>query len=179
MAKVSFTNMKLKMNTETISVKIGDSEIEVLQYLPIEDKYDLIENVIQNSLDNGIYNTLKLDMYLDLYLVYLYTNINFTEKQKEDEIKLYNILESNGIIETIIEKIPVDEYNTIYECLQEEVAKKEKFDKSVAGILNKFINDLPAQAEAMQDIINNFDPSKYQQVIDFATAANGGRPIDG
>ena len=29
----------------------------------------------------------------------------------------------------------------------------------------------------MQDIINNFDKEKYQNVLDFAKAANGGREI--
>ena len=30
---------------------------------------------------------------------------------------------------------------------------------------------------AAAKIVDEFDPEKFQQVIDFATAANGGRPI--
>jgi hypothetical protein len=32
--------------------------------------------------------------------------------------------------------------------------------------------------EQVGEIINNFDPAKYQNVVDFATAANGGRNIN-
>ena len=32
--------------------------------------------------------------------------------------------------------------------------------------------------EQVGEIVNNFDPAKYQAVIDFATAANGGRDIN-
>ena len=47
----------------------------------------------------------------------------------------------------------------------------------IPSMLNKFIDDLPAQADAMKNIIDNFDKDKYQEVIRFAEAVNGNRPI--
>ena len=52
-----------------------------------------------------------------------------------------------------------------------------EFNTTFAAVVKSIINDLPAQAEAMQNIVNTFDPEKYQAVIDFAKAANGGRAI--
>jgi hypothetical protein len=48
---------------------------------------------------------------------------------------------------------------------------------SVSGLIQSFIQDLPAQAEAAMNIVNNFDKEKFQNVINFAKAANGGRDI--
>ena len=178
MARIPFTNLKLKNNTSTQSFKYGDQEIEVLQYLPFEDKYDLVMIAIQNAEEDNIYNPMKLDMYFNLYLVILYSNISFTDKQKEDPVKLYDMLESNGIIEQVINLIPEAEYNQLLADMMDIIDKKLEARKSVGAIINKFITDMPKQAEAMKNILDNFDSNKYQEVINFAKAANGGRDIN-
>ena len=116
MAKVSYANLKLKVNTDI--KKIEGTEIEVLQYLPIEEKYSFINIVLQQSKVDGIYNPMLLDMFFHLYLVYLYTNLSFTDKQKEDEFKIYDSLKSNGLLDKILEVIPDDEYNELYSLYQ-------------------------------------------------------------
>ena len=49
MAKVSYTNLKLKINKEIKEISFNDTKIEVLQYLPIEDKYDLVMITLQKA----------------------------------------------------------------------------------------------------------------------------------
>jgi hypothetical protein len=49
---------------------------------------------------------------------------------------------------------------------------------SVGATINKLINDLPKNAEAAAKIVENFDPQKYKEVVDFARYANGGRDIN-
>ena len=90
--KVSYANLKLKTKDEIKTFNFNNTEIEVKQYLPIEDKYDLVMITLQKAEENGIYNALKLDMYFHLHLVYMYTNLSFTEKQKENEMKIYDTL---------------------------------------------------------------------------------------
>lgn len=177
MAKVSYANMKLKMNESVKEVQLGETKIEVKQYLPVEEKYSFLNIVLQNSLENDIYHPVKVDMYFHLYLVYLYTNINFTDKQKEDESKLFDVLLTNGIIDGVITTIPEAEYNMLVNLLNQMIEKNEKYRTTFAGIVGKFINDLPAQADAAMKIVENFDPNKFQEAIAFAQAANGGRPI--
>ena len=178
MAKVSFTNFKLKVNENVEKFTIGDVEVEVLQYLPIADKYDLIMIALQNAEEDGIYNPLKLDMYLNLYLVFMYTNINFTDKQKEDLNKLYDILESNGIIDQVINLIPENEYNSILENMNEIIVSREGNKKTISGIISNLITELPKQAQNAASILESFDKEKFQEVIEFAKAANGGRDIN-
>ena len=52
-----------------------------------------------------------------------------------------------------------------------------KYNTTAAAVIRSLITDLPKQAEAANKIIENFDKEKFQAVIDFAQAANGGRPI--
>jgi hypothetical protein len=91
--------MKLKINSEVKTFDFCGQKVEVPQYLPARDKYDLLMITLQNSFEDGIYNEFKLNLYFELNLVYMYTNISFTEKQREDEFKLYDNLKSNGFFE--------------------------------------------------------------------------------
>ena len=83
--------------------------IEVKQYLPIKDKIDMIEAVIDQSKEGTIYNRAKIEMYFSVYLVFLYTNISFTENQKQDIEKIYDVLESNEIFDKVVDLIPDSE----------------------------------------------------------------------
>ena len=176
--KVSYANMKLKTNTSTKTFEFGGQKVEVLQYLPAQDKYDLLMITLQKSLEDNIYNEFKLNLYFELNLVYMYTNISFTEKQREDEFKLYDTLKSNGFYEKFFQVINEDEYNELFEQLNAIKNASFKNKRSVAGLIGEFINDLPANAEAAAKIVESFDPEQYKAVVDFARYANGGRDIN-
>lgn len=175
MAKVTYSSLKLKLNTETN--KIEGTDIEVLKYLPIEDKVSLINIVLQNAKEGSIYNPVKLDAYFHLYLVMMYSNISFTEKQKEDPIKLYDILKSTGLMDKIILAMEEEEYNYLLECLNQQEEDIYHYQNSLAGIVSNAIDQIPVRAEQLSEIVENFDPEKFKNVFDFAKAANGGRPL--
>lgn len=177
MAKISYTNLQLKVNTNVKTVDFNGHAIEVLQYLPIEDKNDLIVIAAQNAFQEGIYNPLLLDELFHLYLVFMYSNITFTAKQKENLHKLYDVLKSSGLMDTVIQQIPESEYSDLFTHLEEYVSLNTKYNRSAAGLVNSLITDLPKQAQMAKEIIAGFDPTQYQNVIDFAKAANGDREI--
>lgn len=179
MNKVSYANLKLKVSRNINTFEYCGNKIEVLKYLPISDKYDLIMVTLQKSEENGIYNPLKLEMYFHLHLIYMYTNLSFTEKQKEDEFKIYDTLETNGFIEMFLDNMTESEYNFLFKMMTDLVNSSLKYKNSAAAVLQSLIQDLPRNAEIAADIVNNFDKEKYQEVINFAQAANGGRPIRG
>lgn len=177
MAKISYAGLKLKVDSEVKIVDINGNNVEVLQYLPVDDKYSLINITLQKAKEGAIYNPLKKDMFFHLHLIYMYTNISFTDKQREDESKLYDTLVSNGVLDKIIEAIPENEFNLLYSYLNDQEQEILKFRNTVGGALTEIIQNLPIQAEEMQKIVDNFDPQKFQNVLDFAKAANGGRDI--
>ena len=178
MAKITYSSLKLKIKDEVKTIDYNGNQIEIKQYLPIEDKIDLIDIVLQKSKEDNIYNPMKMDMYFHLYLIYLYTNITFTEKQKEDEGKLYDILNSNGLIDLIIENLSENEYDYLLDLLSEKENILLSYNTTAAAIVANIINDLPKNAQIMADIMQNFNPEQYQNVINFAKAANGGRDIN-
>jgi len=176
MTKVTYSSLKLKIKEE--NKKVENTDIEVQQYLPIQDKIDLIDITLQKAKEGVLYNPIKVDMFFHLNLIYLYTNITFTDKQREDEYKLYDTLQSNGIINQIIAAMDENEYNGLLNMVNEKIENELRYSTTTAAIISKFIDELPERAEAAKQIVDNFDQNKYQAVVDFAKAANGGREIE-
>lgn len=177
MAKVTYASLKLKTNADVETFDFNGNTIELLQYLPIQDKYDLIAMALENSVEEGIYNPIKLDMYFHLYLVYMYTNVTFTDKQREDEMKLYDTLQSNGFIDMVLDRISDSEYNTLTTYLEETLDYLVEYQNTTAFLLKGVIADFTSKFNGIQDMIKDIDEEKFTEVINFAKSLNGGREI--
>ena len=130
MAKVPFTKLGLKKVEDTKNITVCGQMVEVKQYLPIRDKIDIITNVIENSADdNNFANPVKVEVFANLEIMYAYTNISFTDKQKEDPTKLYDLLEENGIIAEVIAAIPENEYALLLGWIDETIEAFVEFAK--------------------------------------------------
>lgn len=178
MAKVSFTNLKLKTDKSVHTIDFNGTSIEILNYLPIEDVNELVAATLAKSKEGNIYNPLKQNMYRQLHMVYMYTNLNFTDKQREDEPALYDTLESSGLMGVIIGAIDKMQVAQIADYIDCSIARHEENDNKVGAVIKEFINKLPANAENAAEIVKSFNPEQFQEVIQFARAANGGRAIE-
>lgn len=139
MAKPTFAKMGLTKNTEVKTFTYKEQEIEVKQYLPIEEKLELIGNAINNVLatdENKFPNHVKLKMYVELEVVFKYTNLVFTEKQKEDLPKLYDLLAGNGIIDLIEDQLPPSTIVYLIIDASDLLDGLYKYNNSVYGILD-------------------------------------------
>ena len=155
--KVTFTKLALKKKEEVKTIKWGDNDIEIKQYLPVEDKIKIIENVLRNSADdNNFANPVKVEVYFSLELLYNYTNITFTEKQKEDVTKLYDLFEENGLFAQIITAMPETEYTLLYDWVQETIDAFYKHRNSALGIMEQISTDY-------KDL--DFDAQKIQKKL--------------
>ena len=159
MAKVSFN--KLGLNKDSIPPKTlnwNDIDIEIKQYLPIQEKLELLSRVINQAaaFDTKIFNLGQLSLFFKLEVVYTYTNISFTDKQKKNFTKIFDIMESSGFIQTIFNNIPEDEIDKLTEWLI-------KSAKSVY----QYINSARAILESLQNDYNNlnFDVESLQKKI--------------
>lgn len=175
---MEFKELNLQINQNVKSVKINNKDIKVKQYLPIDLKINLVQLTLQESLEDNIYNAGLLDAYFNTFIVMYYTDLEFTDEQKQDILGLFDIFESNGFIDAVCNVIPQIELEDLTSFLNEQKNYNMTYKTSTACLVNQFINELPDQMNKVGEIINNFDPSKYQAVIDFATAANGGRNIN-
>ena len=158
MAKVAFTKLGLKRKDEVKTVNINNNVIEVKQYLPINDKLALISRVINLSHDssNNFANPVQVEVIGTVEIIMAYTNLSFTEKQKEDYAKLYDLLEENGITKDLISAIPEDEYTFLIDGINESIEAVYKYQNSILGILEA----------VSQDYSNlEFDATKIQQQL--------------
>ena len=142
MAKVTFTKLALKKKEKVKNIKINDIDIEVKQYLPVNDKLDLIARVISGAHDqNNFPNPIKIEVIGAIEIIMAYTNITFTDKQKEDISKLYDILDSNDVINQIVSVIPEDEYRFLIDGINNTVDAVYTYQNSVLGILDTVSQD--------------------------------------
>lgn len=159
MAKISFTKLGLTKNTEVASFDWNGQTVEVKQYLPIQEKMDLIAAVLNNCQDeNNFINEAKMALFMDLEIVYRYTNINFTEKQKEDPAKLYDLLAGSGLFDDIFTVLPQREYKSIVMWLSKTAEHIYDYRNSVYGILDAMNTDysnLELDAQNIVEKINN------------------------
>ena len=167
MSKVAFTKLGLKRKDEVKTANINNHAIEVKQYLPINDKLALISKVINLSHDssNNFANPIQLEVIGTIEIIIAYTNLSFTEKQKEDYAKLYDLFEENGIIDLIIAEIPEREYNYIIDGINETADAVYKYQNSVLGILESATKDysnLEFDASQIQSMLA--DPSNISLV---------------
>jgi len=171
-------NKSLTTLKEYNTVKLNSLEVKVLQYLPISDKIDIVQIALQKSEEGGTYNELLLDMYFHLHIIFCYTDLEFSEEDLSDLMELYDRLESHGFVNEIIEAMNDDEYNNLRDYLDIMKMENLKYKNTAAAVISRIVQDLPRNAEAAKEILDTFDPQKYQEVINFATAANGGRNIN-
>lgn len=171
MAKIGFTKLSLKRKNEVKTITINNNQIEIKQYLPINEKLDLIARVINGAHDqNNFPNPIKIEVIGTLEMIMAYTNISFTEKQKEDIPKLYDLLEENGIIKDIISQIPEDEYNFIIDGINKTVDAVYAYNNSVLGILEAVSKDYSnLDFDATQIQKKMADPENIKLVRDVLT----------
>ena len=159
MAKTPFSKLSLKKKNETKILTYNEQEIEVKQYLSTDEKIDIITNVLQLSADdNNFANPIKVEVYFSLELMYHYTNLSFTDKQKENPSKLYDLLEENEVIAAVVDLIPQNEYKLLFNWTQETIDAFYKYRNSVMGILDQVSADysnLELDAQKIQSEIAN------------------------
>lgn len=159
MAKLSFTKLNLKKLDQIKTLTLGENTIEVKQYLPVNEKLDLIARVLNGAHDeNNFPNPIKIDVIGTLEIIMAYTNLTFTDKQKEDIGKLYDLLEENGIINQIIELIPEAEYNFVIDGIDKTIDAVYTYQNSVLGILESVNTDyanLNLDATEIQNKLND------------------------
>ena len=143
MAKVSLTKLGIKVNQEIKIISFNGQDVEVKQYLPVNEKLELISNVINASHDgvNNFANPVKVSIYTTLEIMYAYTNINFTDKQKEDPTKLYDMLISSGMVAEIVNEIPEAEYHEILCGVSDSISAIYAYQNSILGILESISAD--------------------------------------
>lgn len=143
MAKVSFSKLGLTKNQEVKILNWNEQNIEVRQYLPISEKLELISNVINFAHDGNanFANPVQVEVFTGLELLYAYTNISFTDKQKEDPAKLFDLVKSSRLLDSVVMMIPANEYTDLVTGVQNSITAIYAYQNSVMGVLDNISTD--------------------------------------
>ena len=158
--EIDFTKSK----KENISIDFNGTEIIVVPYLSVQDKYDLIQSAIQKAFDGEIYQPILLNAYFNLYIIYMYTNIVFNDEDKADSLGLYDNIASSGLLDLVKNTIPEKEIINLGILLQDTLAETEKYNKSIMGIISNLINALPEKLSPMLETLEQLSPGLAEQV---------------
>ena len=135
MAKLAFSKLGLKVNNQVVNINYNEQNIEVKQYISVNDKLKLISDIINNTVDEHSFcNPVKVKVYLLIGIIENYTNISFTEKQKEDIVKLYDLIQSNGLFDKILEAIPAEEFNDLLNSTWDSIEAIYTYNNSAMGV---------------------------------------------
>ena len=176
MAKVPFSKLNLKkVNEEVKTITFNNMNIEVKQYLPIDDKLQFVVNVISNAADgNRFYNPIKLEAFATLEIMFMYTNLSFTDTQKKDLSKLFDIIVSNGLAKEVMAAIPKNELDgllelvytsadNIYAQMNSAMAVVETFTSRDMGDMTQQVTELqgqlanPENLTLLRDVMTKLD----------------------
>lgn len=165
MAKVTFNKLNLTKNTEIKNIDINENIIEVKQYLPVEEKLELISYIanMAHDEDYNFSNPVKVEVFAGIGIIKYYTNITFTEKQLENPAKIYDLLNSNNVINNVIAAIPSNEYDEIRTGIEDTIKSIYQYQNSVLGILDTIgqdYSDLNLEADTINEKLSNPDNMK-------------------
>jgi hypothetical protein len=170
MVKVSLTKLNKIKSLDPIDIKIGEETISVVQYLPLEKKLTIMQNIIEQAGNNeeGFYNIVKLTVFYTIEMLRAYTNISFTEKQLEEPQKLYDIIVLNNIWNEVKKVIPQSELTDMWENTCALAREITEYNHSALGILNLLSNDydnLSLDTTDMANKLSNVDNLKMLREI--------------
>jgi hypothetical protein len=136
-------------------------DIFVKQYLPAEEKYQLLYACVQGlDLLNKPYNPLVADLLFDLEVVQSYSSINFGDNQ-ETYFKVFDVLQMNGLIDLVIGAIPVGEYEEMKRLYEESIESAEKHAGNTTHAIQAFLKGLPSLSEEVEAI----DPEALEKAM--------------
>ncbi len=157
MAKVAFTKLGLSINKDIKEVEWNGQKIEVRQYLPSNEKLELCSRIINDSVDDqNFYNPGRVAIYQAIETLMAYTNINITDKQKEDPCKLFDLFQSSGFASIVYEAIPENEIGAITSIVEATIHNIYEYKNSAMGILDAISTDYSNL---------NFDAASIQKMI--------------
>jgi hypothetical protein len=173
-------DFKKSINKENKIINFNDSEIQIVPYLSINDKYDLVMTTLRKSYENGIYNPIKIQIYFNLNIIYLYTNIMFDSEDRANAEDIYNNFKDSGLLDLIKENISEKEKDELKSLLCDTLKVLKEYELSIAGFLSSVIGELTDKIQDGLKTIKDINPEllngilgKFPQLQDLLPNENG------
>lgn len=134
-------------------IEINNKKVTIKSYLPIEEKYSLIMDLINvvAQEDYHYLNTLQEDILITILIIKYYTDINLDGNQNMAEI--YDLACTSGLWHKIEEAIPASELSFVLDNAYDILDNYFEYRNSALGIMEALIqngNELNNNVEELQ-----------------------------
>lgn len=171
MKEIAFNTLGIQPNIKVNTIDFNDMMvIEVCDYLPISEKTRLLQFVVNGALDEttGTFSPLRTEVYFAIAICRWYAGITFTEEDLVNVSEVYDALETNGLINAIMDAIPSEEMEFISSLVEETTRDIARYNSSAAGIIQSMSSDasgLEAQINKILGEIKNGEGLEQLAVI--------------
>lgn len=142
MAKLAFSKLAIKLDNSVLELEFNGQKIEVKKYLPVQEKLEMISDIINFSADeNRFYNPKKIEVFTVIEMLDRYTNLSFSKKDKEDPAKLYDLVISSGLFDKFLTILGIEEFYEVCRDRDETVKAIYSYNSSLMGILDAISQD--------------------------------------
>lgn len=167
---VSFTKVTPVKEIKTTIVRINEQEITVQQYLPIDKKSKLIEQVASYVFDDtGFASPIRLNIYFTILALKAYTNISITDKMIENASKTYDAILLNNL-DTLLNYVPEVEIKELQEMVEKSIEQIVKYNTSFLGMIRAASTDYDTTKMNVDELMKTLDqPDKVglvKEVLD-------------
>lgn len=164
MAKISLNKLGLHKlpPVEKDTFEFNGQQVEVIQYLPINDKLELIQTIVNSSFEDGekFINPCKVNVYMYVEIILAYSNISLSEAQKKDLNKVYDAMCASNFIGYFRAHMDDREWDYVTNSVWEILGNIDKYKNSAMGILDTVSQDysnLDLDATEIQQKLNDPD----------------------
>lgn len=166
MAKINLKQLITIKATEPVTININNIDITVKQYLPLDEKMELVQRVLNRAVDEtGFFSPMRLEVILELEVIRTYTNINITDKMMDDPGKIYDQIENNGIWRGISSTIPWKEYQGLHQAVNDCATAITSYQTSFVGIMKNISENYDATKMNVDELMKTLDqPDKVGMV---------------
>ena len=174
MAKVTYTKLGLNklITKDKEEFEFNEQKIEIIQYLPVDEKVNLIERIVNNalSIEEKFINPCKVNVYLYVEMILAYSNITLTDTQKKDLNKIYDGFCGSGFIWAFRAHMSDKEWAYIENSVWEILDNLIKYRNSAVGVLDTISQDYKTldldAIKIQQEIGDNDNINLLRNVLD-------------
>lgn len=164
---ISFTKVTPIKDVTNTTTNFNGQDITILQYLPIEKKSKLIEQIMSYVFDDtGFASPIRMNIYFTIFTLKAYTDISITEKMIENANKTYDAIILNHL-DTLLNFIPENELNDLQEMIEKSIDQVVKYNTSFLGMIRAASADYDATKMNVDELMRTLDqPDKVGLVKD-------------
>lgn len=166
---MNYSDLGLDIEIKEAEVEVaGGKKLNVLTYLPMKDKTEMLQFIVNNVIDpkTGCASPIRMEIYFSIAMCHWYGRIDFSNEDMAKISDVYDALEVNKVIQTVVDYVPYDEINFMRDLAEETVADVARYNSSAAGIVQSMADSSGSLDKQLSDIIKKVQSREGLEMLD-------------